>query len=90
MAHQLYYVSSATQITPVGTHSGVDITIQNTSTSNVFIGTNQYVGTTSYGHKLESGKSVAFSVAPQDALWLYSDSPVGAEVAVLTLGLTTK
>jgi hypothetical protein len=90
MAYQLYYVGSQTRITPAGTHSGVDITIQNTSTSNIFIGTDQYVAMTWYGHKLEAGKSVAFSVGPNDALWVISDSPTGAEVAVLTLGLTNK
>lgn len=90
MAYENKFIFQATQITPIGTHSGVDITIQNVSTSNIFIGTDSYVGLTKYGHKLEAGKSVAFSVAPQDALWLNSDSPVGAEVAILTLGLTRK
>lgn len=90
MAHTIKSIYQPTQITPVGTHSGVDVTIQNLSTNNIFIGTDEYVGQLNHGHKLEAGKSVAFSVAPQDSLWLNSDSPVGAQVAILTLGLTKR
>lgn len=90
MAHTIKSIYQPTQVTPIGTHSGVDITIQNLSTGNIFVGTDQYVNQQNHGHKLEAGKSVAFSVAPQDSLWLNSDSPTGAEVAILTLGLVRR
>jgi len=87
MATKMYNLSGVVQATPNGTHSGVDITIQNLSTDNIYIGTDQYVTSSYFGHKLEAGKSVAFSVGPNDSLFLFGDSPMGSLVATLILDL---
>lgn len=76
-------------ITPPGTHSGVDITIQNNGTNyDVLVG-DQNVGQSQYGHKIAAGKAVAFTVAPNDSLYIISTGEF-ADVSILTLGLVKK
>lgn len=81
--------TTPTLITPPGVHSGVDITIQNNHlTYSIFIGAED-VTSFYYGHRLDPGKSVAFTVAPQDSLYIISDGEFG-DVSILTLGLTKR
>lgn len=76
----------ATQITPNGTHSGMDITIQNINTNaNVFVG-GEGVTTSEFGFKITPGAAVSFELSGQDDLFICSDeSPATAAVIKINL-----
>lgn len=78
--------STATRITPEGTHSGIDLTIQNLdSTHHVYIG-GSYVSSTNYGFLLEKGKAVAFTIQPQESLYAIGSHST-QNLAILKLSL---
>lgn len=69
--HQIHTInsSSATRLTPSGTHSGMDITLQNVNNSGtIYIG-GQGVTSESYGFKLAPGAAISFELPPKDALY---------------------
>jgi hypothetical protein len=78
--------TAAVRLSPAGTHSGCDITIQNISaTATVYIGADN-VSSSSYGYKIAPGGSFSVELNGKDSL--YAVASVAAEsVAVLTLGL---
>jgi hypothetical protein len=51
--HEIHTLSSttATKITPGGTHSGIDITIQNNNAAGLYVG-GESVTTSSYGFRI--------------------------------------
>lgn len=77
---------TAYRLTPPGTHSGKDFTIQNVNaTGYVYIG-GEGVSITNYGFRIMPNHSISFELAPQDALYAISyDS--GAKIAVIEIGL---
>lgn len=78
--------SSATLLTPNGTHSGLDITIQNTHDSAiVYIGA---VGVTStnYGYRLSPGSAWSVELSGKDKIYAITDTN-GSKVAVLKTSL---
>lgn len=78
--------SSDTRLVPNGTHSGMDITIQNVDVSaTVYIG-GEGVTTSDYGFKLPAGGAISFELPPKDALYAIS-SENGSQIAVLRMGL---
>ena len=78
--------SSATLVSPLGIHSGVDITIQNLSSeAYVFIG-GQTVTTSNFGYRISPASAISFELPGKDALYAVSDIS-GTEVAVLKTGL---
>ena len=81
-SHNLYTLSnsSATRITPNGTHSGIDITVQNVSdTAYVFVGA-AGVTSSNYGYRIAPGH------AGKNALYAISDTN-GSSLAVLNTSL---
>lgn len=75
----------STRLSPAGTHSGVDITIQNLDGSRyVFIG-GQGVNSNSFGYRLAPGAAISLELSGQDSLYGYSDYQV--DVAVLMTSL---
>ena len=86
--HAIKTLSTSTPVllTPQVVHSGVDITIQNLSTTaTVYIGASN-VSSSSYGHAIDPEMSVAFAVQARDENYAVSDTS-SSHVAVLTMGL---
>lgn len=88
--HNLYTLSNATatRITPAGTHSGMDITIQNIdSSAYVYVG-GEGVLTTNYGYRIAPGHAISWELPGTDSLYLISDTN-GSKAAVLKTNLET-
>ena len=86
--HQLTNLSStaATRLTPNGTHSGLDVTIQNVDASaNVYLG-GTGVTTSDYGYRLVPGAAWSVELADKDAIYAITDTN-GSDVAVIQVGL---
>ena len=87
-SHNLYTLSNteATRLTPLGMHSGMDITLQNVNTDGyIFIGG---VGVTSsnYGYRLSPNNAVAWELPEKDVLYAIADTD-GLNLAVLKTSL---
>ena len=70
-SHKIHTIGSAqaARITPPGTHSGMDITLQNVNDSgDIFIG-GEGVTNSNYGFRLGPGAAIAFELPPRDALY---------------------
>jgi hypothetical protein len=88
-SHQLINLSnsSTTLLSPFGTHSGVDITIQNVNTEGyVYIGANDQVSSTNYGYRISPNSAVSFELPGSDALYAIG-STTGLKVAVMITNL---
>lgn len=78
--------SSATLLTPNGTHSGLDITIQNVhSSAYVYIG-GVGVTTLNYGYRLAPGSAWSVELSGKDSLYAITDTN-NSKVAVLNTSL---
>jgi hypothetical protein len=78
--------STAVRVTPPGTHSGVDITIQNiNSTGYVYVGGSD-VSTSSYGFRILPNHSISFEVTGRDHIYLVSSNG-GMSAAVIMIAL---
>jgi hypothetical protein len=78
--------SSATLVSPLGIHSGVDITIQNLSSeAYVYIG-GQGVTSSNFGYRIAPAAAVSFELPGKDALYAVTSSN-GSQVAILRTGL---
>ena len=78
--------SSATLLTPNGTHSGLDITIQNVDGSAyVYIG-GSGVTTLNYGYRLAPGSAWSVELSGKDSLYAITDTDE-SQVAVLNTSL---
>ncbi len=74
--------STATKLTPEGTHSGMDITIQNANDSGyIYIGSDG-VTSTNYGFRILPNHSISFELPGQEALYAIASS-AGMKAAVL-------
>ena len=88
-SHSLISVSnsSATRVSPHGTHSGVDITIQNINDSGyIYVGGNDQVTSSSYGYRLSPNSAISFELPGKDSLYLIG-STTGLSAAVIMTGL---
>lgn len=86
--HNIYTLSntSASLLTPAGTHSGMDITIQNiNSSSSVFIG-GQGVTTSNYGFRLSPAQAISFELPGLDSLYAIAEEN-NAQIAVIKTNL---
>lgn len=78
--------TSATRLTAIGMHSGMDITIQNVhAEAYVYIGA-EGVTTSSYGYRISPNNAIAFELAERDALYAISDTN-GSSIAIIKVGL---
>jgi hypothetical protein len=78
--------TSATRLTPNGTHSGLDVTIQNVhATAIVYVGA---IGVTSsnYGYRISPGNAWSIELSGFDSLYAISNTN-GSQVAVLQTSL---
>ena len=88
-AHALTTLSNATatRLTPNGTHSGRDITIQNANPSGyIYLGGDDTVSSTNYGFRILPNHSISFELPGKDALFAIA-STNGMKVAVLQTNL---
>ena len=78
--------SSATRLTPNGTHSGLDVTVQNVHASAVVYLGGVNVSSTNYGYRLDPATAWSVELPGRDALYATTDTN-GSKVAVLTTTL---
>ena len=87
-AHSLVTLSdtSATRLTPVGAHGGLDFTIQNVNaTGYIYVG-GEGVTSSNYGFRILPNHSISFELASNDAF--YATSSVNAmNVAMIQINL---
>ena len=86
-AHRIELIGAVEKrITPNGTHSGMDITIQNVGESgNIYVG-GEGVSTTNYGYRIVPSGAISFELPPPDALYLIADN-AESPAAILSIGL---
>jgi hypothetical protein len=85
--HAIVAINNATPtlVSPNGTHSGCDITVQNINESGyVYVG-GAGVTTTSYGYRVSPNTAISFELPGYDAIYLIGSTTLNA--AVLTMGL---
>jgi hypothetical protein len=78
--------TSATRITPNGTHSGLDITIQNVDASAIVYLGGLGVTSSNYGYRLSPGTAWSVELPSLDSLYAITNTN-GSSIAVLTTGL---
>jgi len=77
--------TTPTLVSPNGTHSGCDLTVQNINESGyVYVG-GAGVTTTSYGYRVSPNTAISFELPGRDAIYLIGSTTLNA--AVLTMGL---
>jgi hypothetical protein len=78
--------STATKITPDGTHSGIDITLQNVNAEGyIYIGSSS-VSSTNYGFRIMPNHAISFELPGKDSLYAIA-SINSMKVAVLQTGI---
>ncbi len=86
--HNLYTLSNtvATRLTPLGMHSGMDITLQNVdATAYVYVG-GEGVTSANYGYRIAPGHAISWELPEKDALYAVSDTN-NSKLAVLKTSL---
>lgn len=78
--------TSATRLTPSGTHSGMDITIQNVDASAIVYIGGDGVTSSSYGYRLAPGAAWSIELPGLDSLYAITDTN-GSQVATLKTSL---
>lgn len=88
-SHSLLSVSNsqATRVSPNGTHSGVDITIQNVNPNGyIYVGSNDQVTSSNYGFRILPNHSISFELPGKDSLYVVA-STTGLSAAVMITNL---
>lgn len=86
--HSLTTLSNltATRLTPQGSHSGMDITIQNVHASAyVYVG-GEGVTSSNYGYRIAPGHAISWELPGKDALYAITDTN-NSNVAILKTNL---
>jgi hypothetical protein len=86
--HELYVLSNVTgtRLTPLGSHSGMDITLQNVNNSGfIYIG-GEGVTSLSYGYRIPSGHAWSVELNGQDSLFAIAETD-GMSLAKLAVSL---
>jgi hypothetical protein len=78
--------STATLLTPNGTHSGLDITIQNVDTSAIVYIGGSGVTSLNYGYRISPNNAWSIELSGKDGLYAITDTN-GSKVAVLKTSL---
>jgi hypothetical protein len=87
-SHNLFTLSNATatRLTPVGIHSGMDITLQNVhDTAYVYVG-GEGVTSSNYGYRIAPGHAISWELPEKDSLYAVSDTN-NSKLAVLKTSL---
>ena len=78
--------TTATKLTPNGTHSGMDITLQNVDdTAYVYIGA-EGVSSSNYGYRIAPGHAISWELPGKDALYAISNTN-NSKLAVIKTNL---
>lgn len=78
--------TSATRLTPVGSHSGMDITVQNIhATAYVYLGA-EGVTSSSYGYRIAPNSAWSIELPGKNALFAITNTN-GSQVAILKTSL---
>ncbi len=85
-AHTTLSNTIATLLTPNGTHSGLDVTIQNIDASAIVYIGGEGVTSSSYGYRLSAGSAWSIELSGKDAIYAITNTN-GSKVAVLTTNL---
>jgi hypothetical protein len=85
-AHTTLSNTIATLLTPNGTHSGLDVTIQNIDASAIAYIGGEGVTSSSYGYRLSAGSAWSIELSGKDAIYAITNTN-GSKVAVLTTNL---
>jgi len=81
--------TTPTRITPRGVHGGMDITIQNVSSSGyVYVGGDDTLSTSNYGYRISPNNAISFELPNKDALFLIGSTSVNA--AIIRTGLESQ
>lgn len=86
--HEIFPLSTtaAQRLTPVGIHSGMDITLQNINLFGyVYVG-GENVSSTSYGYRLMPNHAISLELPGQNALFAIASDP-DMNLAVLKIDL---
>ena len=86
--HSLITLSNttATRLTPNGSHSGMDITLQNVNDAGyIYIGA-EGVAIANYGYRIAPNTAISFELPGQDALFAIAATN-GMKIAVLQVDL---
>ena len=89
--HEIVNLSTtvAVRLTPLGTHSGMDITLQNVNSSGyVYVGAED-VTSSSYGFRILPNHSISFELAGLDSLYAIASS-ADMDLAVLRIDLESQ
>ncbi len=79
--------TSATRLTPNGTHSGMDITLQNVNSSGyIYVGGNNEISDTDYGFRIMPNHSISFELPGKDELYAISSTD-NMKLAVIKINL---
>jgi hypothetical protein len=78
--------TTATRLTPVGIHSGLDITLQNVDDSAyVYVG-GEGVTSSDYGYRIAPGHAISWELPEKDTLYVITNTN-NSKLAVLKTGL---
>ena len=78
--------TTATRLTPIGMHSGLDITIQNVSEEGyVYLG-NETVTTSNYGYRISPNNAISFELPEKDTIYAVASNN-GVQIAVIKTNL---
>lgn len=78
--------TAATRLTPVGLHSGMDVTIQNVHASAIVYIGGEGVTSSDYGYRLSPDTAWSVELAGKDALYAITNTN-GSTIAVLKTNL---
>jgi hypothetical protein len=78
--------TTATRLTPIGLHSGLDITIQNTDDAAIVYIGGTGVTSSSYGYRLSPGAAWSIELSSRDSIYAITDTN-NSKVAVLQTSL---
>ena len=91
-SHTLHTLSnvSVTRLTPNGTHSGMDFTIQNVNdTGYIYIGSTDDISSTDYGFRILPNHSISFELPGRSPLYAIA-SANGMKAAVINMILESQ
>ena len=89
--HEIVNLSTAAavRLTPPGTHSGMDITLQNVNLAGyVYVGA-EGVTSSSYGYRLAPSHAISFELVGMDSLYAIA-SDADMDLAVLKIDLESQ
>ena len=87
--HNLISLSNSNPIllSPYGTHSGVDITIQNVNSDGyIYIGSNDDISSTDFGYRISPNHAISFELPGTDSIYAVG-STTNLKAAVMITNL---